>query len=180
MYNIKNVINKMKQIAKIDSNASLARLLNISYNTLNTWIKRGKLPQEVIFSFCKEYECSLDYLLLENNNHDNFSILSSETPNNINNTNDDIYKFDYYGYIDDNQENSFNGYLELTINKKLMHSNSYYLLHKNSIFTIGLCRFDIFDNNVYIKLNNIEHIVSLDNFNKLNKGLIIKIETKKF
>ena len=67
MYLIKDVILKMKKIAGVDSNIELSKYLNISYNTLNTWIKRGKLPQETILSFCEQNNCSLDYLLLNKN-----------------------------------------------------------------------------------------------------------------
>jgi hypothetical protein len=170
MYDIKKVINKMKQIANIDSNASLARLLNISYNTLNTWIKRHKLPQEVILSFCKKYNCSLDYLLLEDNN--NPTLFINNTIKNNNETSE-IYSFIYYGDI--KNEQNFNKPLELTINTTLMHSNSYYLLNKENIYLVAKCSFDIFDNIVYIENENITHKISLDNFKEINRGLITNI-----
>ena len=175
MYDIKEVINKMKQIANIDSNASLARKLNISYNTLNTWIKRHKLPQEVILSFCKEYNCSLDYLLLEDNT--NPTLFNSNQKDSIekknSNETSEIYNFIYYGSIDNEQ--SFNKPLNLTINTTLIHSNSYYLLNKENIYLVAKCSFDIFDNIVYIENENITHKISLDNFKEINRGLITNI-----
>jgi len=174
MYDIKRVIDKIKQIANLKSNADLARLLNISYNTLNTWIKRGKLPQEVLISFCKEYKCSLDYLLLEYINKDNTTstLFSSKEDK------ENIYTFNYYGKIYNYEEN--NKYLELTINNKIIHSNHYYLLNKENIYIVAICKFDIFEDIVYIQSQTKEHKVTLNNFYKINRGLITDIKEIKF
>ena len=173
MYDIKDVISKMKQIANIDSNANLARLLNVSYNTLNTWIKRDKLPQEVILSFCREYNCSIDYLLLEKNSQ--ASLFSNSNENSKSTPKNSLYNFKYYGKIKENQISEF---INLTVNKSYLHSNGYYLINKNNIYKICICNFDLFNNIVYLKDINmdLEHKITYEEFKSINKGLIIKFD----
>ena len=159
MYNIKDVIIKLKQIANIDSNINLAKELNVSYNTLNTWIKRGKLPQEVIISFCKKYNCSLDYLLLDKNQNSNKDTIDKK---NI---------FTFYGYCE-KLDSSFKK-LNLTLQKDILHSGGIYLLEKNSIFLLVQAFFDPFSN--IVKLNNktLDITLSIEEFKKYNQGLVI-------
>ena len=172
MYDIKEVISKMKLIANVDSNIALANLLDISYNTLNTWIKRSKLPQEILISFCKKYNCSLDYLLLNKKEEQNLFKTKQQTDN-LNNAQNTEYSFIYYGKIDGFESLK----LKLVINKKLLHSNALYLLKKNNIYIVASCSFDIFNNIVSIDSNNLKHTTSIDNFYKLNQGLITSIYT---
>ena len=176
MYNIKEVIEKMKHIANVNSNASLARLLNISYNTLNTWIKRNKLPQEVILAFCKEYDCSLDYLLLDstkefyndfNNNKKEIEPNSSPTLQDKN-----INTFLYYGNLFEEEDKISK--IKLTLKKDIICSNSKYLLKKDNIYIVAQCKFDIFNDTVAIDSFGFSSIISLEKFKKLNMGLIIE------
>ena len=97
LYNIKEVIEKMKQIANIDSNVQLAKIFNVSYNTLNTWIKREKFPQEILIEFVKKYNCSLDYLVLNKKTPIDTSS-STEPESNI---------FQYFGFSVLSFNNSF-------------------------------------------------------------------------
>jgi hypothetical protein len=167
MYDIKDVINKMKLIANIDSNANLARLLDISYNTLNTWLKRHKFPQEILIAFCKEYNCSLDYLLLNKDTKVNLFNQDNNTANYPKNADN----FTYYGNISNIPE--LNTPTTLTLDKEKLHSNSYYLLFKENIYTVALCKFDIFNNTVSITIDSNTNILPLEIFNTINKGLII-------
>ena len=167
MYDIKKTILKMKEIAHLDSNADLARFLNISYNTLNTWIKRGKLPQETLYNFCLKQNCSLDYLIFDKSKNNLFN-KSEESFIDSN-----IYTFKYYGKYFENYNKE---YIELFLDRKKRHSNANFLLEKNGIYTIAICIFDIFNNNVLIKYNGFEYSVNIEVFNSINRGLILKYE----
>ena len=90
MYDIKRVIDKIKQIANLKSNADLARLLNISYNTLNTWIKRNSIPFNVITCVSQEFNISLNWLFL---NVGAMYLQENNDTTNINQTNHPLLNF---------------------------------------------------------------------------------------
>ena len=170
MTNIKDIISKLKEIANLNSNIELAKYLEISYNTLNTWIKREKIPQEVLLNFCIKNNCSLDYLLLDTKNSLNKeqpTANEKQTPNS-----NPTFSFNYYGiYKELNIEHS----ATLTLIKDTFHNNGYYLLKINDIYAIANVEFDIFGSNVTIKLPSNNHTISLEEFKKFNIGLIVSI-----
>jgi len=158
MYDIKQVISKLKLIANLHSNIELSSILNISYNTLNTWIKREKIPQEVLIEFCKKFNCSLDYLLLDKKNNINlFSENKTEKSNN----------YYYYGAFNDTIKPGS----KLELIKDLYHNNGYYLILLNKVYFIAKVIFDI-DNNATIYINNEEKTFSFNDFCTISKGLI--------
>ena len=163
MYDIKRTISKMKKIAKVSSNAELARVLDVSYNTFNTWLKRSKLPQEVLISFCKRFDCSLDYLILDKNINTKQNNTNEKTPQ------DSIYTYRYYGKLFGIENSSF---IDLTINKSLMHTDANYLLNINDIYFVAFVSFDIFNNIAKVKYNNKEKDLSISEFKEINRGLI--------
>ena len=180
MYNIKDLIDKMKLVAKLKTNIDLANELSVSYNTLNTWLKRKKLPQEVIINFAKKYNVSLDYLLLNkefsNNEADNLFNSCSDanikaTHNNIDNT---VDKFHYYG--DYEPLNIKNGDI-LELNSALFHSNGHYLLKSNDIYFIAKVIINIFENSVkIITSDNYSNTIDLSTFKSYNQGLIVGLK----
>jgi hypothetical protein len=159
MTNIKNIITKLKKIAKVDSNIELANYFNISYNTLNTWIKRGKIPQDILLDFCTKNNCSLDYILL-NKELDNtlFSVHKEQNEN----------KYIYYGEF---KELNISFKSILFLDQNIYQDGAYYLIYKNGIYKIARVTFDIFDKSATV--NN--KTLSLDDFKKINKGLIKEI-----
>ena len=165
MYNIKEVIERMKKVANISSNASLARLLNISYNTLNTWIKRNKLPQEVLIEFAKKFNTSLDYLIFGHIEPDEIEKIEDQKITNE-------IEFIYYGEYEP---------LNITINSKLklnstlLHSGAYYLLKQNDIYYIAKAYFNPFEENVLIKTSFFEKTIKKDIFLQYKIGLIQEI-----
>ncbi len=63
MNNIKEIIKRIKGKKGIKTNTSLAEYLGVSYNTFNTWVKRGKFPEEVIKKIVQNEQLSYDWLL---------------------------------------------------------------------------------------------------------------------
>jgi len=168
MYDIKELIDNMKEIAKISTNIELAKLLNISYNTLNTWIKRKKIPQEVILSFCEKYKCSLDYLIY-NKNIDTtlFDIqISNEKEANYT-TKEEVEEFTFYGVY---EALNIKPGSTFRLHKELYVTPAYYLLHKDSITFIALVEIDPFNKEVY--LNDFNQRLHLEEFKTINLGLI--------
>ena len=169
MYNVKDVIDKMKKILNINSNIELANFLKVSYNTLNTWIKRGKIPQEVIYDFCQKQNCSFDYLLTNKNE---LTIISGEKEKDINSE----ITFKYYAFYDD-LDIPFGATLYLS--PTLTISNGIYLLKDKDIYLLAKCKIDIFNNKVTItEKEKIIATIDIDKFNKIKVGLLIKFDTK--
>ncbi len=64
MDSIDNILKRLKEFFKVEKNIELAKALNISYNTLNTWLKRKRIPQDFLVNLAIKYNLSLDWLLL--------------------------------------------------------------------------------------------------------------------
>ena len=62
MYNIKIIIDKLIIHSNSKNNKELAEKIGISYNTLNTWLKRGVVSIDPILNYAKENNLSLDFL----------------------------------------------------------------------------------------------------------------------
>ena len=62
MYDVKNVIEKLASHSNSKNNKELAGKIGISYNSLNTWIKRNTIGSsfDIIYKFCQENNYSLD------------------------------------------------------------------------------------------------------------------------
>ena len=63
MDNIKEIIGRIKDAKKVSTNTALAQSLDVSYNTLNTWIKRGKIPEKIIKDIVQSEQLSYDWVL---------------------------------------------------------------------------------------------------------------------
>ena len=176
MYEAKELINKMKKSIQIKTNTELSEHLGVSYNTLNTWIKRNKLPQEIIINFSSKYSISLDYLLTSKTDNNNNNLFSAYTEKdsilNTIDTNKEITKYTYYGEYEA-LNISYGTVLEL--NSALLHSNGHYLLKHNNIFFINKVMIDVFSNNVTLDTKPNNKTMELTEFNSINMGLIVKI-----
>ncbi len=157
MYEIKSVIERMKKTAQISSNIELAKVLNVSYNTLNTWIKREKLPQEIIFQFCSKYNISCDELL--------FNKKQSANQNNS-------PTFTYYGF---HKELNIHFKAKLLLSKDSLFNNTFYLLEKEKIFFIAKVIFNPFYKKCQIEFEKNCYEITLDEFRNINHGLIIQV-----
>ena len=166
MTNIKDLINKIKTVAKVSSNIELANYFNISYNTLNTWIKRGKIPQDILLDFCIKNNCSLDYLLLEKQTNNLFE---------YNDTNSDTnsYSFTYYGKV---KELNIEQKAKLILDKNLLHNNGYYLTYLNTIYFIVNVEFDLFNITALLKYKDKFKKLTIKEFKDINLGLITNIQ----
>ena len=169
MYDVKELINRMKTVANINSNVKLAEILNVSYNTFNTWLKRHKLPQDVLYNFCIEYKCSLDYLIF--NKNDSYSLLNfQKTAETENKTDDSFLNHLFYGtYEPLNIKPGQN----LKLNGTLLHSGAYYLIKVNSIYLIAKVDINPFENIAFIKANNFSKELPLKEFINIKIGLIL-------
>ena len=143
----------MKQAIDATSNIELANYLQVSYNTLNTWMKRGKIPQEILFDFCSKNNLSCDELI------------SNKTP-----STSKYYELIYYGSY---KELNINFKAKLQLTKEKLFNNAYYLLKKEDIFFIAKVSFNPFYKECQIELNEENFKLSLEEFNTLNQGLII-------
>ena len=65
---VKEILKRLREIFGVSSNKELADRLSVSYNTLNTWIKRDIIPFEVIQTIVTERQLSYDYVLLGKTN----------------------------------------------------------------------------------------------------------------
>ena len=166
MYNIKDIINRMKKVANIESNAALARELNVSYNTLNTWIKRNKFPQEILISFVKKYSTSLDYLIFGCNEQET-NCLSKTNEFKENN------EYIYYGEF---EPLNINRASKLVLDSTLFHSGAFYLLLQKSVYYIAKVYFNPFESTATIKTPYFNTTIKQEEFLKYNLGLIKDIK----
>jgi hypothetical protein len=173
MYDIKELIERMKSIANITTNVQLAQIFNVSYNTLNTWIKRKKLPQEQIIQFCEKYSCSLDFLIF-NKERPTPSSLFTQTETTPTNS-------DTKTQIEESYDYKFKGIYEplqiepgdrVTLNKDALVTPAYYLINKDGIELITLVRIDPFRKIVEVPEYN--YSLTLEQFQNINQGLIEK------
>jgi len=170
MYNIKDVIDKMKKILNINSNIELANYLKVSYNTLNTWIKRGKIPQETIYDFCQKQNCSFDYLLTNKNEP---TLIPKDDYKENNNSE---ITFKYYAFYND-FDIPYGATLYLS--PTLTISNGIYLLKDKNIYLLAKCKIDIFNDKVtIIEKEKTISTIDLSKFNNIKKGLLIRFDTK--
>ena len=180
MYDVKDLIEKMKLAANIKTNTDLAKELNISYNTLNTWLKRKKLPQEVILDFSGKYNISLDYLLLNTKSHkySNNSLFNAtiDEKNKINtpaNNDKGLISFIFYGEYEPLNIKPGN---ILELDSALLHSNGHYLLKYDDIYFIAKVILDIYSNrSTVITSNESQNNIDIDSFKAHKIGIITDI-----
>jgi len=181
MYDVKDLIEKMKLAANINTNTDLAKELNVSYNTLNTWLKRKKLPQEVILNFANRYNISLDYLLLNKKLHEDsrnslFSTMPDEnSENNTPATNDKrLISFTFYGEYEPLNIKPGN---ILELDSTLLHSNGHYLLKYDDIFFIAKVVLNIYTNRAtVITSDNSQNYIDINSFKAHKIGIITDIK----
>ena len=169
LYDIKELIEKMKLISSSSTNVALAQNLDVSYNTLNTWIKRGKFPQEVLLDFCKKYHCSLDYLLLSNEDK---SPTLANSQNESTHTNNEIKDDTHtaFSFLGQYEHLNIKPGDQITINKKLLFSPAYYLLLKDRTYFISKVEIDPFLK--IVVLDDYKVKITIDEFKKIKVGLI--------
>ena len=63
MDNAKTILKRMSDVTKAGTNKELAEKLEVSYNTLNTWVKRDNVPMDIINSFVNSEQLTYDWLL---------------------------------------------------------------------------------------------------------------------
>lgn len=78
MDSAKIILKRMSDVSGITTNKELAEALGISYNTLNTWIKRDSIPIEMINEFVQKKQLSYNWLLIGQGN-----IFLDQIPKNI-------------------------------------------------------------------------------------------------
>ena len=170
MYNIKDIITRMKHIANIQSNADLARDFNVSYNTFNTWLKRDKFPQEIILDFANRYNVSLDFLIFgkrKNSQNSNENLSSTK--------NIEISKeFIFYGRYEPLNISPKN---KLNLDANILHSSGYYLIKQREIYYIAQVFFNPFEQTVTLKTSQFAYTLKEEEFYNINIGLIIDIST---
>ncbi len=160
MYDIKEVLKRMKTIAGVHSNIELAQILNVSYNTFNTWLKRKKFPQEILIEFSIRYECSLDYLLFNKNKKKE--------------NNNGLLSVDYYGRYEP-LNISFKA--KLILKKDKFINGAFYLIKKENIYFIAQAFFSFEDTKkVKLFIENESFDISFEFFRTLLMGLIIDIK----
>lgn len=59
---IKEILEKLKTMRKIENDKELAEILNVKYFTLRGWIQRNTIPFEVLIDFCQKNDIDLNYI----------------------------------------------------------------------------------------------------------------------
>ena len=183
MYNVKVLVDKMKQIAKLKTNTDLAKELDVSYNTLNTWLKREKLPQEVILNFASNHNASLDFLLLESSTLEKeeealfsptITTITTNKQNITTNSNNHTKYFIYYGEYEPLNIKPGD---KLELDSALLHSNAHYLLKYDDIYFIAKVIIDIYTNKAtVIASGNKQNHIDITSLKAHNIGLITNIK----
>ena len=62
MYDVKEVIKKLKEVSNSKNNVELAEKMEVGYDTLKAWIKRKTIGSsfDIIYKFCENNNYSLD------------------------------------------------------------------------------------------------------------------------
>lgn len=63
MNNSKEIIERIKHLLGVSSNIELSKKLGVSYNTLNSWLKRGHIPDKYINNIVQSEQVSYDYIM---------------------------------------------------------------------------------------------------------------------
>ena len=81
MDNAKLILERIKETFNVKSNKELSDKLGVSYNTLNTWIKRNSVPIDIIDKVVQKRQISFDWILngknlknIQQSNNDYYSI----------------------------------------------------------------------------------------------------------
>jgi len=64
MRNIDTILDEVKKIKNINTDADLARLFGVERNTVTNWKHRESIPFSYIIAFCEQEGISLDRLFL--------------------------------------------------------------------------------------------------------------------
>lgn len=65
MRTIYQIIDLIKELEGIDSDYALAALLKIPKQTIHAWKKRNTIPYDVLISYCRDRNYSLDWFLYD-------------------------------------------------------------------------------------------------------------------
>jgi hypothetical protein len=63
MKNIKNILERLKDVYAVPNNRQLANKIDVNYNTMATWIKRDIIPYEKLHELVQKEQLSFDWLL---------------------------------------------------------------------------------------------------------------------
>ncbi|PNA93576.1 MULTISPECIES: helix-turn-helix domain-containing protein [unclassified Pseudomonas] len=58
------VLTRLKLLTGSESDAELSRALSVSPQTLSSWKTRDSIPYSLCIDIARQYDCSLDWLLL--------------------------------------------------------------------------------------------------------------------
>lgn len=59
-HNVSEVLNRLKSMLRVDSDAELCRLINIGTNTLANWKKRNSIDHQLIITVCESHKLDLN------------------------------------------------------------------------------------------------------------------------
>lgn len=59
-----SVLARLKQLTQSESDAQLARALDVSPQTLSSWKVRDSIPYSLCVEMARQHACSLDWLLM--------------------------------------------------------------------------------------------------------------------
>ena len=62
IYNANEILQRLTFFSNLSTKKELSKVLNVSYNTLQTWIKRNSIDFDYIYSHVKKNNISLDKL----------------------------------------------------------------------------------------------------------------------
>jgi hypothetical protein len=63
MRNISEILSLIKQIEGIKNDTELVNILEVSASTISTWRKRGTIPYDILYLYCKKRGYILNDLL---------------------------------------------------------------------------------------------------------------------
>jgi len=63
MNQLKIILDRLKQYYNAENNRQLAQKIGVNYQTLNTWIKRNKIPYDLLHQIGQNENISIDWLL---------------------------------------------------------------------------------------------------------------------
>jgi len=59
----KDILNRLRQVYKVDNNKELASKMGMNYNTLNVWINRDSIPYNKLHEIIQNESISFDWLI---------------------------------------------------------------------------------------------------------------------
>jgi len=64
-YSFLNITDRLMEVFEVKNLKDLSAVLDVNYATFSTWLRRDKIPYDLLVSLCVEKKISLDWLLLD-------------------------------------------------------------------------------------------------------------------